>query len=166
MHNLKTKLEQILEEKNKLNAENMTQDINAFGIQGEIELLSGDINLISGDLSVETIQEQERGEVHYINYQPKYDKRKFIKNKQDAIDMPGDELRFKIDEKYIAEILNIQPGQILNGNTILGVNGDGTDYIDPSTTEEYKQCMELMDNILGIDQDPVNGGMTENDVQP
>ena len=49
----------------------------------------------------------------------------------------------------VAKVANLTGDKLLEGNTILGVVGTAKEYIDPSTTEDYSECMKLINNILG-----------------
>ena len=66
----------------------------------------------------------------------------------------------------LVENMGVTPDKVLEGQSIMGVNGTAKGYIDPATTEDYATCMSIINDILGIDQDPGNSGNTENDVQP
>lgn len=66
----------------------------------------------------------------------------------------------------LVENMGVTPDKVLEGQSIMGVNGTAKGYIDPATTEDYATCISIINDILGVDEDPGHTDFTENNSQP
>lgn len=147
MNKLITKLQEILTEKGKLKATDIVKGNTIFGINGDLEEIKENTMLSGGKFSTNS-------PYHAV----------IISNTRDKLVRKNGSIQLSDEE--ISSHIGLTADKVLEGQSIMGVNGTAKGYIDPATTEDYATCMSIINDILGIDQDPVNSGMTENDVQP
>lgn len=53
-----------------------------------------------------------------------------------------------VPEDILSEHYEVTPDKILEGETIMGVQGSVKPYVDPETTDDYLECLKLSNKIL------------------
>lgn len=56
-----------------------------------------------------------------------------------------------MEDYKVADAIQLSGDDIVEGKTYLGINGRAKKYVDPETTEDYLECLELSKSILGLE---------------
>lgn len=146
MSQLLEKLQNILTEKNKIKASDLPNNVNVFGIQGQI------LRQTSLGSAIDEIKEVETqmGSTQNIVIDDYIRAIATNINSERMIIEKGTSSEIDIKTSLIAEIAGITPEKIIAGNTILGIHGSASADIPFEDEEQYAEAITICNEILGV----------------